>query len=124
MEILWPPDGPLTVRLADIGWVVDCVDDVWADVLHYYGRDIWDLDGPAAMKLAWRLPDVVDVNASADPPRHRSSVFAHLTADDPGPAAGDSGGGEVVDVDDLDEAALTRLAIDDAFDVVIVDPAT
>lgn len=57
-----------------------CVDDVWADVLHYYGRDIWEMDGPAAMKLAYRLTDIVEVDNQVEPAHYRSSVMTVFRA--------------------------------------------
>ncbi|WP_328339548.1 hypothetical protein [Micromonospora sp. NBC_00421] len=96
------------------------VDDVWADVLHYYGRDIWQMDGAAVMKLAWRLIDIVDVDTAVSPARYRSSVIAALTAatGPAGPAAD-----ETVDPDEVTEATIARLGLDDVIEIVTVtDP--
>lgn len=54
------------------------MDDVWADCLHYYGKDVWEMDGASALKLAFRLPDIVRSDVNVDPPKHLSSVFAHF----------------------------------------------
>lgn len=61
--------------MAEIGWVAECPDDVWADCLHYYQRDIYRMDGAQALKLAYRLPHIVRFEVQADPPYAFSSVF-------------------------------------------------
>jgi hypothetical protein len=61
---------------------------VWADCLHYYGRDLYEMDGASAMKLAERVRDVVDVyplstdeDGNTNPPKFRSSLFAAVDRD-------------------------------------------
>jgi len=88
------------------------VDDVWADCLHYYGKDVWEMDGASALKLAFRLPDIVRSDVNMDPPKHLSSVFAHF-ADLREAAA-----------EDAEPASLADLkAVDPAGDVEFVEVA-
>lgn len=49
---------------------------MWADCLHYFHRDIEDMDGASAMKLAERLRHVVDVYPpTEDEDGNRKLVF-------------------------------------------------
>lgn len=59
----------------EIAWVTECVEEVWADVLHYYHQDIYEMEGAKAMRLANCVLDVVDTRALPDRVEYRSSVF-------------------------------------------------
>lgn len=76
--------------MEQVGWVADYVDDLWADCLHYYGVDIWDMEGARVMKLAYRLPDIMAVEQGVEHPYRRSSVSRALSdalAPEPEPTA-------------------------------------
>lgn len=69
--------------------MIEYLDDVWADCLHYFGKDLYELDGASAMKLAERLRWVVDVyplrhdaeGQVVGDPIYRSSLFAAIERD-------------------------------------------
>lgn len=65
------------------------VDEVWADCLHYYGKDLYEMDGASAMKLAVRLRDIVEVYPDTDPPVFRSSLYRAVENHVPEPSDAD-----------------------------------
>lgn len=55
--------------------MLECPDDVWADCLHYYRKDIYEMDGASALRLAFRLPQIVRIEVNVDEPFPYSSTI-------------------------------------------------
>lgn len=66
--------------------MLECLDAVITDCLHYYGVDITTMPGHRAIPMVRHLPYYWSVIPDTDPPAVRSAVFQtlepHLTKDD------------------------------------------